>query len=499
MSTRRTLLLVALLLAAVVAGVATWFWLRWDVPHEAPPRADDRFAVPPQTSEIAVPVSAPLGELARALEQAVPRTLWTIEKPGETCLASKKVKLLFARVKTPTIRCRIVGQVTRGPLRLSGAGRTITVAMPLHAAVSAQDIGGVIKRETATADARVRALVRLDLAPDWSPRGTVSIAYDWTNEPHIEILGRRIEFTSKADAKLAGVVAQFERTLPRELAKLSVRQHVAAAWASAFTSLQLNRANPPVWMRVTPQALSYGGYRIAGERLTLRLGMTARTETFVGPRPPDPAPTPLPRARRVESPDGLIRFTIPVIADYRELEPVLMRALTKRSARPFAVPGIGPVNARFGSVTMYGTTGGRIAAGVTFSAARPGGAVSHGTVWLTARPVNAANSRVVRFTDLSVAGVTDSTGTSLLLRLANAPVLADTVAGALTQNFAKDYDKLMAKIGRALAEKPVGPFLLRARVDDVRTDPLRAAGQGLYLSVTGKGTAELTLRPGARL
>jgi hypothetical protein len=178
---------------------------------------------------------------------------------------------------------------------------------------------------------------------------------------------------------------------------------------------------------------------------------------------------------------------------------VLMRALTRRSARPFEVPGIGPVNARFGSVTMYGTTGGRIAAGVTFSAARPGGAASRGTVWLTARPVNAANSRVVRFADLSVAGVTDSTGTSLLLRLANAPVLADTVAGALTQNFAKDYDKLMVKIDRALAEKRVGPFLLRARVDDVRTDPLKAAGQGLYLSVTGKGTAELTLQPGARL
>jgi hypothetical protein len=499
MSIRRLLLAAVLLLGAMVAaGVAWLMWWTARVPHEAPPRADDRFAVAPQTSEIAVPVSAPLARLSRALEQAVPRTLWTIDKPGQTCLASKKVKVLFARVKTPTIRCTIVGTVTRGPLALSGAGRTITVAMPLHAVVSAQDIGGVVKRETATADAQVRALVTLDLAPDWSPRGTVDIRYDWSDAPHIDILGQRIEFTSKADAKLAGVIAKLERTLPRELAKLSVREHVAAAWASAFTSLQLNRANPPVWMRVTPQALSYGGYAIVGQQLTLRLGMTARTETFVGPRPPDPAPTPLPRATQVTGTPGAIRFTIPVIADYHELEPVLMRALTKRSARPFEVPGLGPVNARFGSVTMYGTTGGRIAAGVTFSAARPGGVPSHGTVWLTARPVNAANSRVVRFADLSVAGVTDSTGTSLLLRLANAPVLADTVAEALTQNFAKDYDKLLGKIGRALAEKPVGPFLLRARVDDVRTDPLKAAGQGLYLSVTGKGTAALTLQPGAR-
>ena len=124
-------------------------------------------------------VNADLSQLAKLMDRAVPRKLWTIDQPRQTCVASQKVKILFVKIETPILKCRIIGVVSRGPLALSGAGLTIFVTMPLHAVVSALDIGGILKRETATADARVRAIVRLDVAPDWSPRGTVSIAYDW--------------------------------------------------------------------------------------------------------------------------------------------------------------------------------------------------------------------------------------------------------------------------------------------------------------------------------
>ncbi|MEG3146464.1 DUF4403 family protein [Sphingomonas sp. RT2P30] len=463
------------------------------VPRVAPPRATDVIAVPPQTSIITVPVTADLDQLRVALERAVPRRLWAIDQPGETCVASKQVKILFAKIKTPTITCRIVGVVTRGPLALSGSGQNIFVTMPLHAVVSAEDIGGILKRETATADAHVRVVVKLDVAPDWSPRGSIAIAYDWTDAPHIDFLGQRIEFTGKADAKLKGVIAGLERTLPRELAKLHFREQVAHAWASAFTSIELNEANPPVWMRITPQTLNYGGYTVSGRTLTLRLGMKAGTETFVGPQPADPKPTPLPAVSRTATSPGEILFAIPVIADYRELEPVLAKALAKRSARPFAVPGIGPVTAQFGKVTIYGTAGGKIAVGLEFSAATPGGTPSRGTVWLTAKPINAVDSRRVSFTELSVAGVTDSVRTGLLIKLANTPGLSDTIADALTQNFSKDYDGLLGKVAQAIAEKRLGDLLIRAHITHVRTGQLKAAGQGLYLPVWGQGTASIVL------
>lgn len=245
-------------------------------PREAPPRATDTISVPPQTSTMNVPIVADMDKLAASLEQAVPRRLWSIDKPGQTCLPPKKVKILFAKIKTPAIQCRITGTVVRGPLVLEGSGKTIIVTMPLHAAISARDVGGVLSRETAEADARVRAVVRLDIARDWSPRATVSIAYDWTDEPHVDFLGQRIEFTSKADAKLAGVVERLERSLPQELGRLQLREQIAQVWGSAFTSVQLNRANPPVWMRITPRQLSYGGYTISRNRVNLALGVQSR-------------------------------------------------------------------------------------------------------------------------------------------------------------------------------------------------------------------------------
>lgn len=490
-SRRRLLGWIAGIFLALLAGLAALLW--WRTPNGAPPRANDQIAVEPQTSVIAVPITASLRDLAGALEREVPRALWSIDQPDQVCIPSKKVKVIFVKIRTPTIKCRIVGQVTRGPMTIAGRGQDIVVTMPIHAVVMARDIGGILKQETATADARVRAVVRLDLTSDWTPKGRIDIAYDWTDAPHIDFLGRRIELTSQADAKLKGVVAKLEQTLPRQLAKLGLRERAAQAWRSAFTSLDINAANPPVWMRITPRALSYGGYAIAGDRLTVNIGMTALTETFVGPRPPDPAPIPLPPLRKEARQAGYVQFAIPVVADYAELEPVLAKALVKRSARPFNVPGIGAVNAQFGKVTIYGTTGGKIAVGLTFTAATPGGSPSRGTVWLTATPLNGVNSRRVAFTDLTVAGVTDSTGTGLLIRLANAPVLVDTIAQSLTQNFTKDYDRLLAKVSTALAEKRLGAFTIRSHITDVQTGRLRATGQGIYLSVVGKGTAAITL------
>ncbi len=459
----------------------------------APPRATDAITAPPQSSIIAVPIEADIAALRSALEREVPRQLWTIDQPGQVCVPSRKVKVLFVKVKTPTLKCRLVGQVTRGALALTGTGRDLVITMPVRAVIHAQDIGGILKQETATANAQVRIAVRMDIAPDWNPRSTVDIKYAWTKQPGVEFLGKTIDLTQTADDKLGGVVASLERTLPAEINKLGFRAQVQKAWGEAFTSLLLNRDNPPVWMRITPQELQYGGYSLVGTKLVLRLGMKAQTETFVGNRPADPPRAPLPPVRKLEANAGSLQFFIPVIADYKQLEPVIAEALVKRSAQPFAVPGYGPVKAQFGKVTAYGTTGGRVAVGLAFSASDPasGAPASKGTVWLTGLPINPPNTQKILFTDVRVTGSTDSTGTNLLLKLANSPGVSDTIAGALAQNFTKDYNELLGKISRAIDDKREGSLRIQARIDNVRTGSLKAAGNGLYLPVWGTGTAAI--------
>ena len=460
-----------------------------------PPRADDAIETPPQDSVIAVPISADLSSLAARLERELPRQLWSISRDNTVCIPSRRVKVAFVRIKTPKIKCDIRGTVTRGPMTINGRGKDILVTMPLHAVVRAQDIAGILKQETASADARVNAVINITLDKQWNPQGKVNIRYGWTDAPHIDFLGQRIEFADAVDVKLKGVVSQLERTLPHELEKLQLRSQVERLWGKAFTSLQLNEKNPPVWMRITPQSLQYGGYTLNGKSLHLSLGLKARTETFVGDRPPDPEKVPLPQRAALSQKPGRLVLFVPVVADYGQLEPVIERALAKRAGQPFNVPPVGDLMVKISKVETYGSTYGRVAVGVTFSATPVSGKLGTaiGTVWLAGVPVNAENSREVTFQNVAITGDTDRRGANLLLKLANTPAFSQTIATALAQNFEKDYDDLMGKVSRAIAHKREGDLLIRATLDDVKTGQLRAAGQGVYLPVWGTGTARITV------
>jgi len=464
---------------------------------EAPPRATDKAPSPTQKSLIAVPINASTASLKQALERAVPRTLWTINQRERACVQPQRVKVFGKKVKvTPPIACTIVGQVTRGPLRLRGEGSEIVVDVPLHATIAARDVGGVLKGETATGAAMAHARVRIELTPDWRTQGKARITYGWTKAPGIDFLGRRITFTDQADAKLKPVVAGVEREVNREIAKIDIRKQAADVWRQSFTALELNRENPPVWMRVTPQRILYGGYRIEGQRMNLNLGLEAITETFVSGRPTDPTPTPLPRLVR-EAPKPHLDVRVPVIADYAILQPIVDRALAKRSTRPFVLPKLGSMMVKFGKSTIYGAPGGRIAVGVDVEAKLEmrTGAPTRGRIWMTAIPVNKPGSAEVHFSNLSINGDTDGVGGDLLILLGRNEGFAPLIAEALTQNFANDLGKLQGKIKRAVNQRREGAFVIRTRVDSFETGEIKAYGNGLYLPVRMVGGASVDYRP----
>jgi hypothetical protein len=485
------------MMRALVGGLAVLAMLSLagcDRNRGKPVRAHDAITVEPQPSVLAVPVDVGLDELSRLIQQEVPAELWQIDEPDQTCAGSRRIDLGVATIKTPVIKCRIVGSVTRGKVALAGSGQTILLTFPLHAVLRAEDIGGVLKRETATADAVVKATVRLTLAKDWNPRGKIRLDYRWTDAPHIVFLGRRVEFADRANRALRPILDRLERRLPGELGKLGMRAAVTDAWRSAFTTFSLNRQNPPAWMRITPRELRYGGYAIANGRLRLNLELRATTATHVGRRPAPPRPTPLPPLRPLETAVGNLAFFIPVYADYDVLEPVLMKALRKRAQRPFAVPGFDPVRARFDDVEIFGTSNGRIAVGLTFAALEEGDdEPTRGTVWMTGKPMTQDNSRAVGFEDFSVSGTTDMTGGDLVLDLVNAPGVARMIAAMLAQNFERDYVKLIDKVSLAIANRRQDRIVVRASLKRARTGQLQAAGQGLYLPVWAEGTAAITV------
>lgn len=464
---------------------------------DPPPRATDRAPAAQDRSLLAVPVEASITPLKAELERVVPRRLWAINKREQRCIKPQRVKVFGERINiTPPIACTIVGQVTRGGLRLRGEGQDIVVDMPITARVSARDVGGVLKGETATANAMVHARIRLDVRPDWRMAGTARIRYGWTRPPGIDFLGQRITFTEQADRELAPVIRDVERQINREIARIDLRRQAEAVWRQSFTTLELNRDNPPAWMRITPQKILFGGHELNGQRLTLRLGVEAIGETFVSGQPEAPQPTALPPLERATITPRL-DVLVPVIADYAQLQPVIARALAKRAAQPFDLPAIGLVDASFDDVAVYGTPQGRIAVGVTLEARARSrqGEPTHGRLWLTARPVNNPGSAEVRFTDVKVDGNTDGLYGDLLLTLARDAQFAPTISDALTQNFARDVASLEGKIRAAIAERREGAFIIRTSVDRFETGTLAAYGNGLYLPVRLTGAANVAFRP----
>ena len=461
----------------------------------APVRVTDPVPIPETLSNVAVPITVPLADLQRVIENAIPQTLWQIDQREDRCIAPARVAGVAV---TPRLSCRIVGEVTRGRVRLSGRGQNIILRMPVSARITARDVA-VVLRETATAEAEVQAVVRLTMGNDWNPRGTVRIDVDWREPPGITFLGIRINIASRTDPKLQQVIADLERKLPAELAKLGVRQQVEGVWRDLFTTEVLNRENPAVWMRITPQQMSFAGYTVGPRNVVFNAGMRARTETFIMEEKPQPrAATRLPPPGTPQRGTGF-HFRIPVIAEYDQLVPVLEKALNKLAKKGIDAPVVGRVNVIFGTPIMYTTEGDRIAIGLPMRASHAESeTTTGGLVWLTGKAVNEPGSQKIEVRDLKVVGEGEDATGELFIRIAQAPAVTELLSEELTQNFTNDFDKLMVKVDRALTDKRIGDFLLNVRINEVRHGVVLAVGQGLFLPVEALGNARMQYSPRRR-
>lgn len=463
-----------------------------------PPRATGEPVTSPSVSTVAVPITISLDNLQQVLERHAPRTLWAIDEKL-TCLSGRQVRVLGRDVKvTPDIACHIQGQVTRGRMAVSGRGQELTIAMPVSATIHARDADGILKGETATGSAVVHARVRLSLDEHWEPRAKVDISYDWSEPPGIDFLGQRIRFAQRADRELVRVIAGLEREVQREVARQNIRSTLQQLWNQGFTVISLNREKPPAWMRITPTGLGFAGYRARGRTLELGIIAQATTETFITDDKPEASrPSPLPeRMAQIEQPG--LAVNIPVMADYAQLEPVLLHALRRLAAKGIRVEGLGSVNADFRGVTIYATDNGRLAVGID-AAIEPVGertgrwARAEGKAWLTGLPVTVADSQIVRVRDLQIYGEADQMAANILIQVLSSDMLKGEIAAALTQNFSKDYAEVIDVARRAIADMREGPLRMQATIDEVRHQAVQVTGAGLFMPVQASGSATVTL------
>lgn len=471
--------------AAIALGVLLAGCGSGPASNPAPPRLTEPLVLEERPSTLRIPVGISMAMLEREINAEVPRTLYRIDEPQQTCVKTKS-KLL------PDISCRLRGTVTRGHIRLTGSGNVLHISMPVQTAVRAENIGKIIKRETATGAMNVTARVTLGLSRNWQPRAKVDADYDWTNRIGIDFLGQRITFASKVDPELRKILAGLERTLPKHLNRLHARQEVAKIWAKGFTSVRV-KTDPLIWARFTPQQIGFSGYSVHDGQLVVGFAARAKTETIFGPRPQDPPVTPLPDLMGALPPGG-ISVHVPVLVRYGVLEKAAYDALRLGDYRSLELKGGARVDAEYHEVTLYGTTDGKVALGVGMSV-KAGGLTTTGKVWFVAKPVIDIDRRIVGIRDLVVAGETDSKAFNLLLDAVNRTALRDRMVKAVQYDFSKDYEDGLKKADAWLEEQPFEGFVFKGEMTGARIRRVRVAPEGFLVEADAEASAAMTYNP----
>ncbi|GGE07606.1 hypothetical protein GCM10011529_12490 [Polymorphobacter glacialis] len=145
---------------------------------------------------------------------------------------------------------------------------------------------------------------------------------------------------------------------------------------------------------------------------------------------------------------------------------------------------------------MSTTQANRLAIGVEMSVDTPRQLVDvKGTVWLTGVPHNSPGSQRVTVTDLRIDGRPESPAFGVLLAVAQSDRVMAQLKGALSQDFARDYAKVITAATKAISQKRVGDFVVKAQVDNVINGAVVPVGQGLYMPVDVTGKGALTFDP----
>jgi hypothetical protein len=486
----KILLSVIAFLLIIAAGTAVWFFSNLEEPPPAPTPTEIRSEVTlaNQTSTIFIPVSGSLKIFEDMLNNDVPRRIATIDEPQKVCLKTKS-KLI------PDIKCTLTGTIDRGPIRLTGSGQKLKITIPINARVQARNIGGIIKRETATGSMLVTMHLRLSLSGDWRPSAKVDVNYAWRKKPGINVLDRRIEFTSRVDPEVRKIATQIERRLPRLINSLNARQKAQSIWREGFTSARA-KSDPEIWVSFKPEQIGYAGYTVRGGRLIVTLAARAQTKTIFGPRPDDPEITPLPSLMRNLPPSGIF-VNVPFHIPYSVLQKPVEQALDLGTFQTVRLEDGSAAEARFNDVEIFGVDGGKIAIGIGLTVKEPIRWLGdvEGKIWIVARPRLDIPNKTIGISNLSVISRTDSRLFNAIVGAVSKDEIDAELIGKISYDFTANYNDGLKKADDWLKAEPLEGFVFRGRLIDAKLERLHILPEGLIVQAQASGTGRMYYAP----
>jgi hypothetical protein len=470
--------------------------------------------MPARDSTVVVPVSISISQLRAKLNAEVPTRIYSIDEDRDACVPKQTAKVCLLphpeisffghKVQdascgqwlitdvSPAVDCHLSGAVDRGDIQLTASGSTLNVSVPLSASITARGRGEIGKNIQATANGAMvlSARIAADIDSNWVPELTVDPGYTWTQPPNFHILGIEVTIADKVDPPLRNAMSQFKDVLLRRVQDLQLRKSAEDLWNRAYEPVSVSN-NPDVWVRFTPREVGLTGISSDDQSLSMTLMASGVTETFVGRKPTASPRVPLPSLRK-DIPQAGFVFYLPSYADYSVASAVLKNLLRIGDSQLLEIPVLGKTQVTFTDVTLYPTTDGAIAVGISIKAKPPQQwFATTGTVWIKGKIKIDNAAQRLEPEGLDYGATTDNAATNLLVSIARLDAIKRKIETSLTYDFSKEYSNSLKRANAALNQTLPNGIVLTGAIAQASVDQIAPTPHGIYVGMAILGSLRI--------
>lgn len=451
-SGRRVLEASAAVLGLVIACTAA-------AASDKPPLAPDAVAPFTTDSRISAAIEFGLPALAAQIERTIPRRLATIDER----VACVNRRVIGIRVQA---NCDVDGYVERsGRVSIYGRDGRIYGSVPIYGALEAQGANRFTSRirgET-EASATVEAEARPQLTRDWALALNFSDSFRWSEPPVMRVLGREISLTKYAEPRIRSQMAKIRTRANAAARSLDLKGKAAAAWRRAFEPIAISDS-PPLWLQLTPQAVSFAGVSADAKVLRGSLELRGSAMTVAGDQPPTIEAPPLPPLGSDVSAPGQFDVILPVRIGYDVLKQKLSDIL---AAAPIAGHAVRDLD-------IYPSSG-KLIIGLRIGKASEEPSTEK-WLYLSAGVIVAADGHSVALSDLAVVTPDDQLA-----------VLISNLQDKARIDFAPAYQSLLTAANDKLNRPLKDGFRLEGHLTSAKLEKLYLPAEGVVIAMRATG------------
>jgi hypothetical protein len=160
---------------------------------------------------------------------------------------------------------------------------------------------------------------------------TTSNGFQWIETPKLNVIGVTVPVTPIANIALQKSEKVISDQIDAALAQMvDIKKYVTMAWTEAQKPMQVSAENN-LWVRITPKEVLVSPFTTTGQKLNLAISLQAQIESFMGVKPDQNKPTPLPAFKMATTQPKDFNLNIAADATYDKISEMAKSQLLNKT------------------------------------------------------------------------------------------------------------------------------------------------------------------------